>query len=200
MFKKIGNIFNSIYFWGKAEKGIIIWTSILGLVIGIIYALAGPKEFPSVDWFGRMASGMTAFAILSSVANRYVIAAGREKSGKLTANILDLVSKSEAVLTKREEMLEQDRKIFEFERFLKKEAYHNVRFPNLKPNNNSLGLEYTIKPVREMGTNESIKLETEMWSAYVVFVEEPAHIEVLSEEQLKDYDGSPIKSGEDGIV
>lgn len=86
--------------WMKSEKGMIIWTSGIGVIVGAIYAHNGAADFPSVNWLGRMASGMATLAILSSIVNRYAIAVGREKSGEVTKRILDWlpeVNKSQKV-------------------------------------------------------------------------------------------------------
>lgn len=180
--------------WFKSEKGIIIWTSLIGFGIGVVNAWG--TGFPSIAWWGKVLTGTASTAILFGVINRYAIAVNREKSGEKTDDIHRLVKESEAVLAKREKLLEADRKIHQFEQFLRKESYHNIRFPKLKPHEDALGLEYTIRPVRDDKTGEPLKYETEMDAMYVVKVDGPAHISVMDAEALKGYEDSPIRDGE----
>lgn len=187
---------SKLYKWLRSEKGMILWTTGVGIIAGLIYANNGPSPFPSVKWWGSLGSGMATLAILSSVLNRYVIAVNREKSGETTKDIHALVVKSEALISRRETLLEIEGKIEQFKQFLRRESYHNIRFPLLKSDHNSMGLEYTIRPVRDPDTNEPVKYETEMSSAYLVYVQGPAHIEVMSKERIKDYEDSPIRDGE----
>lgn len=85
-------------------------------------------------------------------------------------------------------------KVAHFVRFLHREAYHDVRFPNLKTKGEPLGLQYTITPVRENG--QPRRYTTEMSESYVVKVLDIAFREELEPEQLREYGSSPIKVGE----
>ena len=86
---------------------------------------------------------------------------------------------------------ENDRKIAEFERFLKEDPYYDVRFPNLTPGTQTLGLCYKIEPVRDQN-GKPVKRMMPFDSYYVVRVVGPAHEEVMSEDTLLDYEMSSI--------
>ena len=180
--------------WLRSEKGIIIWTTLIGLGIGI--GNAWGTDFPSIAWWGKVLTGTASTAILFGVINRYAIAVNRERSGEKTDDIHRLVKESELVLSKREKLLESDMKIHHFEQFLRKESYHDIRFPNLKHHEDSLGLEYTIRPIRDEKTGEPLKYETEMNTLYVVKVDGPAHASFMKSDRLKEYEESPIRDGE----
>ncbi len=79
---------------------------------------------------------------------------------------------------------------------MKKESYHNVTFPNLAVDPSSLGLSYIVFPARHPETNEPIKYETEMDSAYLIKIGKPAHFDVLDEKEIDEYTKSPIREGE----
>lgn len=173
------------------------WLCVFYLAIGISIALAYYTFYfkvPSIleplikDFGGNLFSGILG-GFLFLFLTFYLDAQTEEKIDR----IKDTVIKSEEKIAQREYLLKQEQTIFEFEQFIKNETYHNVRFPAIKPNVDSLGLEYTIRPVRDTATNEPIMRVSEMGSFYVVKVVGPAH---ATDENLHEYDGSPIRDNE----
>ena len=147
---------------------------------------------PLVDGFGgNLTSGIVGSFLFLFLA-LYLDAQTEEKID----HIRKVAAKSEELISKRESLLESERLILQFEQFMKKESYHDVRLPDLKPTSESLGLEYTIMPVRDPKTGEPVKRETEMDTMYVVKVKGPAHWEVLDAKARKEYENSPIRDDE----
>lgn len=114
----------------------------------------------------------------------------------LGGKVEQLITSIHSATEQRERLLESERIQRGFERFMNEESYHDIRFPNLRPNSDSLGLEYTISPVRDPQTGKPLKHETEMEELFVVKIEGPAHISVMTDEQKAEYDDSPIRDGE----
>lgn len=99
------------------------------------------------------------------------------------------------ILREQADRIERERRILRFEEFLKNGNHYNIRFPDLKPTPNSLGLEYKIVPHRDPGGAPS-QLSSRAGPLYIVQVISPAHEGVLDYERLLDYENSPIKDGE----
>jgi hypothetical protein len=105
------------------------------------------------------------------------------------------VEEIHAATREQKRLFDNERRMRAFDEFMKKESYHDIRFPELNPNPESLGLEYTIAPVRDPNTGEPCKHELEMDSLYVVKVLEPVQWRFLKPERRKEYEGSPIEVG-----
>jgi hypothetical protein len=116
------------------------------------------------------------------------------RSGEQINRIVDATVESQEILSRRERQIDNERTILRFEEFLRRETYHSVRFPTIKPSPDSLGLEYVIEPVRDE-SGQPRKHETEMETLWVVKVVGPAYWEVLTPEQRCEYDPSPIREG-----
>ncbi len=137
---------------------------------------------------------------------REVATATKEKSEQIqelaaatkqnSEEIREVATKSEQRLAERERILEDERAIFQFEQFMRKESYHDVVFPDLGPTRGLWGLEYTIEPVRDAKTGEPRKYQSEMTEAYIVRIRGPAHWEVMEPEDRKAYEDSPIRDAE----
>ena len=112
--------------------------------------------------------------------------------GETTENKIEEIR---SISKKREEDLEREKKIRQFDQFMAAESYHNVRFIEIGASPGKLGLEYTIEPVRaEDGPPRRRKRE--MYSYYVVRVWPLQSEENMSTEQLNRYNQSPIREGE----
>ncbi len=96
----------------------------------------------------------------------------------------------------REKILEEERNIRHFEEFLKEQTYHDVRFPEIRVEQNSIGLEYLIRSVRVPKTQIPLVKESEMETLNIILVDHPSNIEVLQAEDLRDYDDSSIRENE----
>jgi hypothetical protein len=144
---------------------------------------------PLVDGYGGNLSSEIVGGLLFLLLALFLDAQTEEKID----NIRDVTSKSEALLSERERLLRNERTIRQFEEFLRRESYHDVRLTDLSP---KPGLEYTIIPVRDPVTGEPRRRETEMDTKYLVKVQGPAHWEVMDAEERKKYETSPIRNGE----
>lgn len=103
---------------------------------------------------------------------------------------------ADGIIKEQKRIQDEERDIKRFERFLKEEAFHCVRFPDLKNDTHVLGLEYEIKPCRDQTTNEPIEATSETHRYYLIQVLNIAYKDVQSHEQLIGYEHSPIKEGE----
>lgn len=110
--------------------------------------------------------------------------------------IVNVTIESEKKLKEREDQLKRERDIFRFKNFVANENFHNVRFPQLKKDEDDLGLEYTIYPIRDSKNNEPVKKTSEMYEYYLVKVKGPAYLSVSNSAQRKKYDDSPIRDGQ----
>jgi hypothetical protein len=119
---------------------------------------------------------------------------------KLLENKVDRIQQvsanSEQILYERERLLEVERNILRFEQFLKKESYHEVRFPDITTAHERLGLLYRIEPVRDSETGDPRVYRTEMREFYVIKVRGPAYYELMSCDRQAEYADSPIRSNE----
>lgn len=113
-----------------------------------------------------------------------------------TSRIAESTAASEAILKQTDRILTNERRMRRFEEFLRKESHHYVRFPEIKPTPDSLGLEYVIEPVREPQSGEPRKYEKENEVLWVIKVVGPAYWDVLTSERRAEYDVSPIREGE----
>jgi hypothetical protein len=103
---------------------------------------------------------------------------------------------NERILKQRQELLDIERKIQQFDQFMATESYHNIRFPDLKPTPDDLGLEYTIEPVRDTDGKPK-RLVREMSNYYVVrlrFIRDDE--DDMNPERLAKYENSPIRENE----
>ncbi|GEN11697.1 hypothetical protein MFU01_67340 [Myxococcus fulvus] len=91
--------------------------------------------------------------------------------------------------------VEAKSRIRRFEEFMAHESHYDVRFPELGAGAGRLGLEYTIRPVRDA---QGVPLQTsgEMRGRWLVYVVGPAQEHVRSDVDLARYDDSPIRDGE----
>ncbi|MGB8931730.1 MAG: hypothetical protein WCC48_10835 [Anaeromyxobacteraceae bacterium] len=164
------------------------------VVLTAIFVLA---KFPnSHPWFRPLVDGYGGNLTAELVGGLLFLLLAFYLDAQTEANIAhirEVTQRSEEILAERERLLQQEKTIRQFEEFLRRESYHNVRFPELGP---PPGLEYIVEPVRDSGTGEPRKYETEMATSYVVKIRGPAHWEVLSEAKRKPFEESPIRWGE----
>jgi hypothetical protein len=106
---------------------------------------------------------------------------------------LHLGRKVEGIIIRRARLDEQREIMQRFIEFLESEAHYNVCFPALATKNQPHGLIYRLEPARHLG--KAAKRETEIYTLYVVRVARPAYEDVLTPEQLADYERSPIRKG-----
>jgi hypothetical protein len=105
-------------------------------------------------------------------------------------------SKSEEILSRRQRILRNQEHMQQFDDFLRRHSYYDVRFPDLKSAPELLGLQYTIEPIRDPKTNQPLKHETEMEVKYVIRVQGPDHWQFMKKVEQEAYEGSPIREGE----
>jgi hypothetical protein len=183
---------------GKRWVFFSLFTLALPLIILAVYALNTYSESlpdwatPLFEGYGGNLTGEIVGGVLFLLLALFLDA----RTEANIEHIRDVTTRSEERLDERERLLRQERVIFQFEQFLRRESYHDVMFTGLKPSPESFGLEYTIEPVRDGSTGEPRKYETEMTTLYVVKVRGPAHWDVLDEKQRKEYETSPIRDGE----
>lgn len=91
--------------------------------------------------------------------------------------------------------LAQREAVRRFEDFMAHESHHDIRFPELKSESNPLGLEYTIQPVLD-ATGSPLSNKNEMTNRWVIKIAGPAQEDVISPEDLKEYENSPIHDNE----
>lgn len=111
-----------------------------------------------------------------------------EKLRSTTQQTLALIEKWQNDLRLREE-------VRRFEKFMANESHHDIRLPELATDKRRLGLEYTIRPVRD-GQGVALHDKGEMRSRWVVEVVGPAQESVMKAEDLEEYESSPIRDGE----
>jgi hypothetical protein len=78
---------------------------------------------------------------------------------------------------------------------MRNESHHDVRLPEFATDRHPLGLEYTIRPVRDE-QGEPLRDKGEMRDRWLVEVVGPAHERFQSKADLKAYESSPIRDGE----
>lgn len=139
------------------------------------------------DFQGNLIAGFIANLVFLFVAIQL-----DSKTAQKIDRIEELTETSEAALRRREALLDQEERIAQFEQFIKVQNWHDVRFPKLTTPNHSLGLEYTIRPIRDPVSGPK-KRVTEMNSYWLIEVLRPANECVLPKESLIDYSNSPIR-------
>jgi len=78
--------------WIKSERWLIVAFTIVGLVVGAIYA--HDQTFLSIKWFEKLLNGLAVVSILSGAYIRYVAAVSREKSGQTTKRIEEVLKET----------------------------------------------------------------------------------------------------------
>lgn len=183
----------------RTRKALLLWSFILSLpaVLALGYWVTDNRA-SSPNWvqpFIEGVGGNVAAGIVGSLLFLLLTFYLDARSGEQINRIVEATSASQEILRRRERQVENERTILRFEEFLRKETYHNVRFPEIKPSPDSLGPEYVIEPVRDEKTGQPRKYETEIETLWVVKVVEPAYWNVLTPEQRAEYDSSPIREG-----
>lgn len=183
----------------RARKTLLLWSFVVSipLVLTLGYVVTDNRDSfpdwakPLIDGLGGNVTAGIVGSLLFLLLTFYLDA----RSGEQIDRIAKATVASEEILRERERQMESEQDILRFEEFLRKESYHNVCFPNIKPNPDSVGLEYRIEPVRDEKGHPR-KYETEMETLWVIRVVEPAHWDVLNPKQRAEYDSSPIREGE----
>ncbi|GAO01952.1 hypothetical protein [Anaeromyxobacter sp. PSR-1] len=101
--------------------------------------------------------------------------------------------KVEDTILRRAEMDHHLERMNRFITFLESEGHYDVIFPSLATKREPYGLIYRVEPVRLGG--KALKRTTEIETSYLLMVARPAYEEILSPEQLADYERSPITIG-----
>ncbi len=141
------------------------------------------KNYPLFRGFGGNLTSGVIGGILFLFLALFLDAQTEEKID----HIKDVTTKSEKIISEREQKIQEERDILHFDNFMKNESYHNITLPDLN------GISYAIKPVRDAQTREPIMRTSEMGSSYIILVEHPAYLTVMSPVDLLEYDSSPIK-------
>lgn len=182
----------------RRRSYLVLFAVILAGLVGVIFLLPEhPEDFPKyvrplVDGYGGNLSAEIVGSLVFLLLAFYLDAEVEEKID----HIRDVTAKSEEILSRREQLLRNERAIAAFENFVRRETYHDVRFPDLQCEGAPLGLQYTIEPVRDPRTGEPASFETETSSAYVVKVRGPAYEEFLKDADRAAYAKSPIRENE----
>lgn len=178
------------------RRWLILALQIFGLYVALVVCATwfSPPAFTIVgrlmkDFQGNLVAGLIANAVFLILAVKL-----DEDTSVRIKRIEEAASLSEAVLKKREEDIDRERRITRFEQFIKVENYHNVRFPDLVREHYSLGLEYTIRPVRDSNSSPKVR-SGEMYSYWIVEIQSPAFENVLKPKQLEQFYDSPIQVG-----
>ena len=138
----------------------------------------------------NVTAGFINLCLLLFIVHRF-----HKENTKRIHEIKEISEKNEDVLKRTEFLFEQEQKIAQFEKFLKFGSYRNVRFPDLTFLNHPIGLRYTIQPARD-DEFKPRKKSSEMGSYWIVKVLGPANEKFLSNDELLEYENSPIKDGE----
>lgn len=167
------------------------------LLVCLIHNLSLPESSFFYPFFNDYGGNITA-EILGGFLFLFLAFYINAMSEAKIDEIVDVTRKNESILANREKLLDRERSIDRFEQFLKRESYHNVRFPDLKldSDQDALGLEYKIEPIRDSKTGEPISKVTEMETLYIVKVIGPAYEKHLEEDELKKYEMSPMRDNE----
>lgn len=177
-----------------------LWVFVIAMVLYVLWAVylayVPPSQesvlYPLLNGFPGNLIGEIFGGFLFLFLALHIDKETEEKIDK----IVSLTDKSESLISNRERILENERAIERFEHFLKFESYHNIKFPDLQPDPESIGLEYTIIPVRDPKTGEPIKKSGEIWSSYIVQIHVPSYFKRLNSKKADKYNTSPIQENE----
>ncbi|WPB81837.1 ATP-binding protein [Archangium violaceum] len=100
-----------------------------------------------------------------------------------------------SLIEKWQDEVKQKSRIRQFEEFMESGTYYDICLPDLASDDAPLGLHYAIRPARD-GHGQPLRFEDDMSDRWVVEVIGPSHASVLSDEDMKRYDASPICEGE----
>lgn len=181
----------------KKWLGFFFVALILEAVLLVYFVYSPPTQ---VSWFYPIINGfngnLTA-SILSGVLFLFIALHVDAMTKVQIDRIEKVTTRSEEVLAERERALNNERAVSQFEEFMKKKSYYDVRFPDLKPEgSDSLGLQYRIIPKRDSKTGGPFKKETETETSFVVKVIGPAYYKHMEPEDRKRYEASPICDNE----
>lgn len=136
-----------------ARKALLRWSFISSIPVVLVlgYVVTDNRDSfpgwakPAIDGPGGDVTAGIVGSLLFLLLTFYLDA----RSGEQVDRIAKASGASEEILRRRERQVENERTVLRFEEFLRKESYHNVRFPRIKSTPNSLGLEYVVEPVRD---------------------------------------------------
>lgn len=110
----------------KSEKNLIILSTIIGLVIGLIYA--HDRVCFSKEWFADILSSLTVTYIIFGVYMRYLVADSREKTGKTTKNIESVLTDTSEKMIRNFRQITYDAEIRHYRTML---GANRTQLPNI---------------------------------------------------------------------
>lgn len=180
---KLVNLKSKIAIPFKSEFWMNLLLAAMAIIVGFYYA-HGTHDYFTKDWFEDLGKGSFFIMFFGNFVLRTIAAGSREKSGARTKEI-------HAAMMALKQRNEIDQKIARFLSFLKNESQHNIRLLDIGDE----AWEYNISPERDENGDPKF-LDDEINKAYVIKVNEIAHYSVRSDEDLKIYEKSPIRTSE----
>lgn len=144
--------------WFSSEKGMIIWTSVIGSIVGAIYA--DDKALFAAPWWQDFFNGLAVVSVLSGTIIRYVAASSRERSSQLTKNIEQVLIDTSTKMTKNFKRVTYETEIKHYHNMLGR----NPILPNLWhfklrfESQNNLNIEVENSRNSELKESYSIKI------------------------------------------
>lgn len=170
-------------------KGTWLAATIVLLLVHVALIIALPHYFPAHE--PQLLSGFSGNLVSGLLGGLLFLFFGLFQNDRLEK----LQAETHRLTLERDARDEAHRKHDRFIAFLREEGWHDICLPNLATERQSLGLHYTIEPVRDESGEPRCRV-SEMITEYVVRVRGPAHEAVLPPEVLQEYQDAPIHSGE----
>lgn len=129
------------------------------------------------------------------VASNTTFLAPAAAQAKTVEKLRSATNQTLSLIENWQDEIKQMSRMRQFEEFMANGSYYDICLPDLKSDAAPIGLHYTIRPARnEHG--QPFRVKDDMSDRWLVEVLGPAHANVMSDEELKRYDASPICDGE----